>query len=154
MRLKLWFAALFAAITVLSSCETKKDTTPASTLVFTLDGQTYHSSQTDALLEVDSATGEQLLSINGVTNNLSHHMELVIGFPENIVQPGVYEASVTMVLSDIQANKVTHYSMGRGLKVNLTSINSKHAEGTFSGTLTNGEIEKPLTDGTFIVNIK
>jgi hypothetical protein len=37
--------------------------------------------------------------------------------------------------------------------IKITSINSTYAEGTFDGILNNGETEKPLTDGTFRVNI-
>lgn len=77
-------------------------------------------------------------------------MELMITFPDSL-KTGTFTEDVEMSLMNIQ-EKETGY-LGKSIKVIITGINSKHAEGSFSGVLINGETEKPLTDGTFKVVI-
>jgi len=77
-------------------------------------------------------------------------MELMITFPDSL-KAGTYIEDVEMSLMNIQEKEPGYLS--KNIKVIITSINSKHAEGTFSGVLISGETEKPLTDGTFKVGI-
>ncbi|WP_143304448.1 hypothetical protein [Chitinophaga vietnamensis] len=151
MRLKLWVVALVAAAgAFFTGCDSKKELTPKNYYSFKLDTTVYRSNATEAAISKDSVTGRQQLVVDGVTNNFLQHMELTIVFPDS-VKAGKYTTGVLLTLMDIQEKQTGYYSKDQAITVNLTSINSKYAEGTFSGTLTNGEIEKPLTDGTFKV---
>ncbi|MBV8255031.1 MAG: hypothetical protein JO154_20690 [Chitinophaga sp.] len=151
MRFTLWLVAMIAIVTVFVGCQPSKDGMPASYFSFRLGDTTYTSSSTETTLALDTAEKKMALTINGITNNFNQHMSLTLFFPDS-AKAGQYNTDVFLILSDVKANKVMYYCMGTGIKINLSSINSKHAEGTFSGTLTSGEIEKPLTDGTFKVN--
>ena len=151
MRMKLFLVALAAALGIgLGACNSKKeDVKPSSSFSFKLDKDIYQSNATEAYVTDTIYTGMKTLVVDGVTNNFGYHMELMITFPDS-PKVGTF-TDVEMSLMSIQ-QKETGY-MGKNIKVNITSINSKHAEGTFSGVLTNGDIEKPLTDGTFKVEI-
>lgn len=151
MRMKLLFVAIIAALGLgLSACDSKKeDVKPGSSFFFKLDKDSYQSNSTEAYITDTVYTGMKTLVVDGVTNNFGHHMELMITFPDS-PKVGTF-SDVEMSLMSIQ-HKETGYT-GKNIKVNITSINSKHAEGTFSGVLSDGDIEKPLTDGTFKVEI-
>ncbi|MFB6455655.1 hypothetical protein ACE38W_10325 [Chitinophaga sp. Hz27] len=151
MRFKLWLAAILAVGLFITGCDTKKDVTPKSYFTFRIGDSIYQSSSTEGSLGVDKETGRPTLIIDGVTNNFKQHMDLQILFPDTAIA-GKYTTDIFITLSDINTGTVSYYNVSTGVTVNLTSINSKHAEGTFFGTLTSGEIEKPLTDGTFQVN--
>ncbi|TWF45049.1 hypothetical protein FHW36_101975 [Chitinophaga polysaccharea] len=150
MRIKLLLAAIIAIGMGLSACSKKNDLAPAGTFAFKLDTISYHSNSTEGYITDTIAAGKKTLVIDGVTNNFGYHMELMITFPDSI-RVGSYEAGAEMSLMDIQQKAVGYVS--KAIKINITSINSKHAEGNFSGVLTNGDTEKPLTDGTFKVEI-
>jgi hypothetical protein len=151
MRMKLLMVAVIAALgTILCSCDKKTGTTPASSFYFKMDGVKYQSNATEAYLTDTVYAGKKTLVIDGVTNNFGHHMELMITFPDSL-KAGTYIEDVEMSLMNIQGKEPGYLS--KNIKVTITSINSKHAEGTFSGVLISGETEKPLTDGTFKVEI-
>lgn len=151
MRMKLLMVAVIAALgTAFCSCDKKNETTPSSIFSFKLDGVQYQSNATEAYITDTVYTGKKTLVLDGVTNNFGHHMELMITFPDSL-KTGTYTEDVEMSLMNIQ-EKETGY-LGKSIKVIITGINSKHAEGSFSGVLINGETEKPLTDGTFKVVI-
>lgn len=152
MRMKLLLVAIIAVLGVgLSACSSKKDDArPASSFFFKLDKDTYQSNSTEAYVTDTIYAGKKTLVVDGVTNNFGYHMELMITFPKDSLTTGSFEG-VEMSLMQIQQKEMGY--TGRNIKVNITSINSKHAEGTFSGILSNGDIEKPLTDGTFKVEI-
>lgn len=150
MRMKLLMVAFMAALgTMLCSCDKKNETKPSSSFSFKLDGVAYQSNATEGYVTDTIYTGHKTLVVDGVTNNFGHHMELMITFPDSI-KAGTYD-DVEMSLMSIQQKEEGYLS--KNVKVIITSINSKHAEGTFSGVLISGEIEKPLTDGTFKVEI-
>ncbi|NIG52751.1 hypothetical protein [Chitinophaga sp. Cy-1792] len=151
MRFKLWLTAILAVGLFITGCESKKDVSPKSFFTFKIGDSIYQSSSTEASLGVDKETGKPILTIDGVTNNFRQHMDLQIIFADSAVA-GKYTTDIFVTLSDINTGTVSYYNVGTGVTINLTSINSKHAEGTFFGNLTSGEIEKPLTDGTFQVN--
>ncbi|NLU93854.1 hypothetical protein [Chitinophaga sp. Ak27] len=151
MRIKLLLAATIAIVGLgLSACNKKTDLAPSSIFTFKLDTISYHSNSTEGYLTDTIEAGKKTLVVDGVTNNFGYHMELMVTFPDSI-RVGSYEAGAEMTLMDIQQKAVGYVS--KTIKINITSINSKHAEGNFSGVLTNGDIEKPLTDGTFKVEI-
>lgn len=152
MRMKLLLVAIIAVLGVgLSACNSKKDDArPASSFFFKLDKDTYQSNSTEAYVTDTVYAGRKTLVVDGVTNNFGYHMELMITFPKDSLTTGSFEG-VEMSLMQIQQKEMGY--TGRNIKVNITSINSKHAEGTFSGVLSNGDTEKPLTDGTFKVEI-
>lgn len=136
---------------VISACNNSKDkVTVNSTFSFKIDNVTYQSSSTSAYLTDTLYAGKKTLIIDGVTNNFKNHMELMVTFPDAI-STGSYTQMVEMSLMDVE-KKTTGY-VEKLVTVKITSINSKYAEGTFSGVVINGEIEKPLTDGTFKVEI-
>ncbi len=151
MRLKVFVWAVIAIVVGagLTSCSKKKEATPDGHFAFKLGDITYQSNSTQGYMTDTVIAGKRTLIIDGVTNNFGKHMELMITFPGN-VQPGTYdEQAGVMTLMDIQQKESGYIS--KTLSIKLESINSKQAEGTLSGTLTSGEIEKPLTDGTFKV---
>lgn len=150
--LKKLTVALSALLVVLiSACNSKKENiTVNSVFSFKLDGTLYQSSATTGYLTDTLFAGKHTLIVEGVTNNFKNHMELMITFPDS-VKVGTYENMIEMAVMDIQ-QKETGY-VEKQVTVQITNINSKYAEGTFSGVLINGEIEKPLTDGTFKVEI-
>ncbi|MBO9729154.1 MAG: hypothetical protein J7623_11010 [Chitinophaga sp.] len=144
---------LVAMITVLgfSACNSKKEEVkPESSFYFKLDKDTYQSNATEAYVTDTVYTGKKTLVVDGVTNNFGYHMELMITFTKDSLATGTFNGA-EMSLMQIQQKELGYTS--QNIKVNITSINSKHAEGTFSGVLSNGDIEKPLTDGTFKVEI-
>ena len=148
MRMKLlWIAVIIG----LGSCDSKdNDIAPASTFSFKLDTVAFHSNATEAFITDTLYAGRKTLIVDGVSNNFEHHMELMITFPDSI-HAGSYENLVEMSLMNIAQKEVGYVS--KSIKVNITGINSKHAEGTFSGVLINDDTEKQLTDGTFKVEI-
>ena len=148
MRMKLlWIAVIIG----LGACDSKEnEVAPVSTFSFKLDTIAFHSNATEAFVTDTLYPGKKTLIIDGVTNNFEHHMELMITFPDSI-HTGSYENLVEMSLMNIEQKAVGYVS--RRIKVNITGINSKHAEGTFSGVLINDDTEKQLTDGTFKVEI-
>ncbi|MGF6845800.1 hypothetical protein QFZ51_001035 [Chitinophaga sp. W3I9] len=151
MRMKFLMVAVIAALgTVLCSCDKKNETTPVSSFSFKMDGVQYQSNATEAYLTDTVYAGKKTLVVDGVTNNFGHHMELMITFPDSL-KAGTYIEDVEMSLMNIQEKEPGYLS--KNIKVIITSINSKHAEGTFSGVLISGETEKPLTDGAFKVGI-
>ncbi|MBC9911320.1 hypothetical protein [Chitinophaga varians] len=151
MRLKIFVWAVVAIITGagLAGCSKKNETTPQGTFSFRVGDVTYHSNSTQGYISDTVIAGKKTLIIDGVTNNFTKHMELMITFP-NGLQAGQYDQSAgEMTLMDIQQKEDGYIT--KAISIKLESINSKQAEGTFSGTLISGEIEKPLTDGTFKV---
>ena len=95
---------------------------------------------------------QKVLIIDGLTNSFKQHMQLMVISPDDSLNVGTYGGSV-VTLMPVQDTATQGY-IGDQIEVQITSINSKRAEGTFSGTLSkSGETEKPLTDGTFKVNI-
>ena len=148
---KLTVALSALLIVLISACNSKKeDITVNSIFSFKLDGVLYQSSATTGYLTDTLFAGKHTLIVDGVTNNFRNHMELMITFPDS-VKMGTYENMIEMAVMDIQ-QKETGY-VEKQVTVQITNINSKYAEGTFSGVLINGEVEKPLTDGTFKVEI-
>ncbi|HVI47284.1 MAG TPA: hypothetical protein VM802_20570 [Chitinophaga sp.] len=152
MRLNLLMVAVVALLgAVLAGCDSKKnELIPAPYFSFKVGSETYRSNATTAYITDTVVAGKKTLVIDGVTNNFVKHLELMITFPDS-VRNGEFREGVEVSLMDVQ-QKTDGY-IGKSITVKLESINSKHAEGTFSGTLTSGEIEKPLTDGTFKVDI-
>ncbi|NSL89057.1 hypothetical protein [Chitinophaga solisilvae] len=150
MRLRHVVLAVIAVLTGLTACNKKdKEVTPEGYFSFKLDNVEYKSNSTQGYITDTIIKGKKTLIVDGVTNNFGKHMELLVTFPDG-VKAGQYAENIEMSLMDIQQKEPGYF--GRAVTVKISSINSKDAEGTFSGTLTSGEIEKPLTDGTFKVN--
>ncbi|CAL1521444.1 hypothetical protein [Chitinophaga sp. MM2321] len=151
MRLKLFVTAVIAAAaTALTGCDPKKnDISPISTFSFKVDTLLFRSNATQAYFTDTISAHRKTMVIDGVTNNFGHHLELMITFPDSI-HTGQYTTGVELSLMKIQQDGIGY--IGKTITVKIESINSKQAEGTFSGTLISGDMEKPLTDGTFKVN--
>ncbi|MCW3462769.1 hypothetical protein [Chitinophaga nivalis] len=148
----LLMAAMVAIAGVgLVGCNNKKDEPKPDTYIsFKLGNDKYISNETQAYMSDTVIARKKTLVIDGVTNNFKHHMELMVTFPE-APAAGTFDKNIEMSLMHIE--KLEPGYTGSNIQVKITSINSKYAEGTFSGKLTSGETEKPLTDGTFKVNI-
>jgi hypothetical protein len=152
MRMKLLMVAVIAALGIgLTSCNKKDDVKLAGSFSFKVDNISYNSNATSAYLTDTVVTGKKTLVVEGVTNNFTHHLQLMVTFPDT-VKAGLYDQLINISLMNVQQKE--NGLVNKNIKINITSINSKYAEGTFSGQLTDGEIEKPLTDGTFKVDIK
>ncbi|PSL49672.1 hypothetical protein CLV51_1011007 [Chitinophaga niastensis] len=152
MRMKLLMVAVIAASGIgLASCNKKDSAKPAGTFSLKVDSISYNSNATTASFTDTVVVGKKTLIVDGVTNNFSYHLQLMITFPDSI-HTGSFDQQVNLSLMNVQQLKGTGF-LSKYIKVNITSINSKYAEGTFSGQLTDGVIEKPLTDGTFKVDI-
>ncbi|TWI91357.1 hypothetical protein [Chitinophaga japonensis] len=144
-------AMLMVATMIFSACD-KDDAQPDTQFSFTFNGKEYVSHATTAFLTDTVVAGQRVLVVDGLTNNFQEHMQLMIISPDSTLTMGTYSGS-TMSLMPVQDSLSAGY-LGTNMTVEITSINSTRAEGTFSGTLTeSGENEKPLTDGTFKVNI-
>lgn len=151
MRLKIFVWAVIAILTGagLAGCSKKKDVTPEGYFTFKAGDAAYRSNSTQGLISDTVVAGKKTLIIDGVTNNFGKHMELMITFPDGLKTGQYDENAAVMTLMDIQQKETGFIT--KTISIKLESINSKQAEGTFSGTLISGEIEKPLTDGTFKV---
>lgn len=151
MRLKLIIVAIMAVIGAgIAGCQQKEQEKPQSFYSMRVVDSVFRSNQTMAYLSDTIVKNHQSLVIEGVTNNFKTHMQLIVTFP-NGAKPGTYTEGVEISLMDILQQKEGF--IGKTITVHITSINSAYAEGSFSGTLISGEIEKPLTDGTFKVNL-
>ncbi|MET6999675.1 hypothetical protein [Chitinophaga defluvii] len=146
MKFRWLMPAFFAGIAGLTSCE-KKETVPQDAFSFKVDGMAYNANQ--IFTEIIDTAGKKALIVDGVSNNFVNHQELIVFFPD-VIKPGT-NTRASLTLMNIKQEGVGYITST--LTVNITSINSKYAEGTFTGTLTSGETEKPLTDGTFKVYI-
>lgn len=144
-------AILMAAALVTNACK-KDEEQPSSSFTFTFDGQQYVAHEPSAYVTDTIISGQKALVVDGVTNNFKRHMQLIVMSPDDSLNIGTYSGS-TVTLMPVQ-DTVTEGYIGTSIEVQITSINSKRAEGTFKGTLNkSGEVDKPLTDGTFKVNI-
>ncbi|RFS22507.1 hypothetical protein DVR12_11940 [Chitinophaga silvatica] len=148
---KLTLALSAILLVIFSACSSNKDKVNAiSIFSFKIDNVLYQSNATTAFITDTLYAGKKTLIIDGLTNNFRNHMELMITFPDTI-GTGTFENMVEMAVMNIEPKENGY--VDKTVTVNITSINNRHAEGTFSGVLINGEIEKPLTDGTFKVEI-
>ena len=146
-------AILMAAALVINACK-KDDAPPATSFSFTFNGQQYVAHEPSAYVAdtILTGTNQKVLIIDGLTNSFKQHMQLMVISPDDSLNVGTYGGSV-VTLMPVQDTATQGY-IGDQIVVQITSINSKRAEGTFKGTLIkSGEVEKPLTDGTFKVNI-
>ena len=145
-------AMLIVAATVYSACS-KDEATPETEFKFTYDGKTYASHATTAYITDTIIQGQKSMVIDGVTDNFHDHLQLIISSPDDSLLVGSYSGS-TMTVMPVSDTTVQGSIGLNSIEVQISSINSKHAEGTFHGVLKqSGEVEKPLTDGTFKVNI-
>lgn len=147
-------AILLAAALVINACK-KDEEQPATSFSFSFNGQQYVAHDPGAYVADTMITGTSLnkvLVIDGLTNSFKQHMQLMVMSPDDSLNVGTYYGSVVSLMP-VQ-DTVSEGFIGTNIEVQITSINSKRAEGTFKGTLRqSGENEKPLTDGTFKVNI-
>jgi len=151
MKLSRVAAMLVVGAMIFSACD-KKDTPPETVFSFTFDGKQYVSSGTSAYYSDTVITGKKTLVVDGVTNNFKEHMQLMITSPDGEMPVGTYGGAAVALMPVLDSTEAGY--IGTTIDVEITSINSKRAEGTFHGTLNkSGETEKPLTDGTFKVNI-
>jgi hypothetical protein len=137
------------AAMIINSCK-KDEATPDATFSFTYDGTTYVSHATTAYISDTVVVGQKTLVIDGLTNNFKEHMQLMVISPDDSLLVGNYSGSTAVLVPTASDEPY----IGNSIEVEITSINSKSAQGTFKGALNkSGEVEKPLTDGTFKVNI-
>jgi hypothetical protein len=134
------------------ACEKDKAVLTSGSLTFTFDSTAYSANTATGYVSDTSGIGKKALTIEGMTSNLSKHIAITIIFPDTLAT-GVYtNSSNASILFSPSLGQVNSY-VSTSASIKITSINSKYAEGTFAGILNNGEIEKPLTDGVFKVNI-
>jgi len=146
-------AILMAAALVINACK-KDEEQPATSFSFSFNGQQYvaHDPSAYVMDTVIQGTKVKWLTVDGLTNSFKQHMQLIVMSPDDSLNLGTYNGS-TVSLMPVQDTSSQGF-IGNQIEVKITSINSKRAEGTFTGTLSqSGENEKPLTDGTFKVNI-
>ncbi len=145
-------AMLIVAAMAYSACD-KDDAAPETEFKFTYDGKQYSSHSTTAYITDTIIAGQKSIVIDGVTDNIHDHMQLLIISPDDSLLVGTYSGA-TISLMPVSDTTVQGSLGQNSIEVQISSINSTRAEGTFHGTLKqNGEVEKPLTDGTFKVNI-
>jgi hypothetical protein len=138
---------------VFAACQKDKAVLASGTLTFTFDSTAY-SANTSTAYKADTTSeyGKKIITIEGVTGDLAKHIAISVFFPDTLTTGTFTEANGATILFSPSLGQVTSY-LSTTATIKITSINSKYAEGTFFGTLNNGEVEKPLTDGTFKVNI-
>lgn len=149
MKLTNLATALIFSLAVISCKKEDKPVVQQPTMSFALEGKSQVAHHVEAVFDTTSS-GQIILQVDGVMNNFAQHMGLTLTFSDKGVQTGTFTtATFTLMTTTGQGG----YS-SKELKVNITNINNKYAEGTFSGILSDGDIDKQLTDGTFKVNIQ
>lgn len=150
MKLASLTAVLLLSIGAVSCKKEDKPVIQQPTLSFVFDGKSQVASHVEAVYDTTDA-GQVVLQVDGVMNNFTKHMGLTLTFPDKNVKAGSFTAA-TFTFMNATGDKGGFSS--KTLQVNITNINNKYAEGTFSGVLSDGDIDKQLTDGTFKVNIQ
>lgn len=140
---------------MLSFCACQKDkAVPTSgSLTFAFESTAYSANTASGYVTDTTVIGKKVLTIEGMTSNLSKHIAITVIFPDTLAV-GTYtqENGAYLLWSPSLSAEVASY-LSKTATIKITSINSKYAEGTFAGILENGEKEEPLTDGIFKVNI-
>ncbi|SFW38222.1 hypothetical protein [Chitinophaga sancti] len=140
---------------VMSFCACQKDkAVPTSgSLTFAFQNTAYTANDARGFATDTTVVGKKVLTIEGITGNLTKHIALTVIFPDSLAVGTYTQNNGAYILwSPSLSGGVTSY-LSTTATIKITSINSKYAEGTFAGILENGEKEEPLTDGIFKVNI-
>lgn len=154
MKLRYLLGFLCLAVITFTACQKDKAVLASGTCTFTFGGTAYSANTTSGTVSDTTIDGKKskALLIQGVTGTLSQLLVINIIFPDTLVTGTYTETSgATIMFSPVLVADSAY--LNNQATVKITSINSKYAEGTFSGILINGDKEKPLTDGTFEVNI-
>jgi hypothetical protein len=156
MKLKFLAGLVCLFVTVLSvtSCEKDKAVLASGSCTFTFDGTAYSANSSYGyVVDTTSALGKKALIVESVTGSLTSHMAITVFFPDTLIVGDYTEKNGAFVLFSPYLSRDSASFLSTTTTIKITSINSKYAEGTFVGSLNNGENEKPLTDGKFKVNI-
>jgi hypothetical protein len=124
-------------------------------MTFTIDGTAYKANDArGSVMDDSTGVGKKTLLISGMAGGgLNKFLTVTIIFPDTLTVGEFTETSHADLFWAETMSETVPAFLSTTTKVKITSINSKYAEGTFAGILNNGEIEKPLTDGIFKVNI-
>lgn len=154
MKLNSLLGFLCLCLVAFTSCEKDEVAKASGTCSFTFDGKSYSANTSYGESFDTTVVGKKVLLIQGLTGTLNSAIALQVIFKDSL-ETGTYtmaeNASIVFTPTISGAEAITFESKTATIKI--TSINSKYAEGTFDGILKNGDIEKPLTDGKFTVNI-
>lgn len=152
MKLNSLLGFLCLCLVAFTSCD-KEDVAKASgSCSFKFDGKSFSANTSYGEAFDTTGIGKKVLMIQGLTGTLNSAIALTIVFPDTL-KTGAFTTTehARIVFTNSVSGADAYESTSATIKI--TSINSKYAEGTFDGILNNGETEKPLTDGTFKVNI-
>lgn len=155
MKLNSLLGFLCLCLVAFTSCEKDEVAKASGTCTFQFDGKSYSANTAyGEAVDTTLAAGKKVLVIQGVTGTLNSAITLMVIFKDSLIAGDyntVENSSIVFSPSIAGDEPITFESKSANIKI--TSINSNSAEGTFDGILKNGEIEKPLTDGKFKVNI-
>jgi hypothetical protein len=165
MKLKSLLGLLCLLVIVFSSCEQEEVVQASGSCTFAFDSASYSANDsrgyaTDTVYkDLDTTFTGKALTIQSLTNSLNSHLSITVIFPDTLAVGTYTGANYASILFTASMSNQTYFTSlpaigaSKPITIKITSINSKYAEGEFFGTLTNGEIDKPLTDGKFKVNI-
>lgn len=159
MKLKSLLGLLCLLGIVYTSCNEDKAVLASGACTFAFDSIAYSANTATAYLkdsvyvDEDTTFKAKALTLEALTSSLNSHLVIAVLFPDTLAV-GTYtqQATHSSILFSYSLSGNIYYTSTTAT-IKITSINSKYAEGEFLGILKNGEIEKPLTDGKFKVNI-
>lgn len=137
------------------ACEKDKAVSASGLMTFTVDSVAFKANDArGSVMDDSTGVGKKTLTISGIAGGgLNKLITVSVIFPDTLVA-GEFtaETHAGIFWAETMSDTIPVF-LSKKATVKITSINSKYAEGTFAGILNNGEIEKPLTDGIFKVNI-
>ena len=144
---------LLCLLLAFCACQKDKAVLTSGSLTFVFDSTAYSANTATGYATDTTVVGKKVLTIEGLTSNLTKHIAITVIFPDSLAVGTYTQDNGAFILwsPSLSANVASFLSTKATIKI--TSINSKYAEGTFAGILENGEINRPLTDGIFKVNI-
>lgn len=152
MKLNSLLGFLCLCLIAFTSCDKDEVAKASGSCSFKFDGKSFSANTSYGEAFDTTGIGKKVLLIQGLTGTLNSAIAIMVVFPDTL-KTGTFTAAehANIVFTNSVSGAEAYESTSATIKI--TSINSKYAEGTFDGILNNGETEKPLTDGTFKVNI-
>jgi hypothetical protein len=153
MKLNSLLGFLCLCLVAFTSCDKEEVVKASGSCSFKFDGKSFSANTSYGEAFDTTGIGKKVLIIQGLTGTLNSAIALMVVFPNDTLTTGTFtEAQYASIVFTNSVSGAEAYE-SKSATIKITSINSTYAEGTFDGILNNGETEKPLTDGTFRVNI-
>jgi len=152
MKLNSLLGFLCLCLVAFTSCDKEEVAKASGSCSFKFDNKSFSANTSYGEAFDTTGIGKKVLLIQGLTGTLNSAIAIMVVFPDTL-KTGTFTTTehASIVFTNSVSGAEAYESTSATIKI--TSINSKYAEGTFDGILNNGETEKPLTDGTFKVNI-